>query len=88
MIGATEDETEINSVVSKLSNKEKAEKLDLGLALGNGEVALSELVPAFSVFTRDGTFIPLRYTKAASPKEIEYSKVYNFLSALYKILSS
>ena len=26
MIGATEDETEINSVVSKLSNKEKAEK--------------------------------------------------------------
>lgn len=52
----------------------KAEKLDLGLALGNGEVALSELVTAFSVFTRDGKFIPLRYTKAASPKEIEYSK--------------
>lgn len=31
---------------------------DLGLALGAGEVPLYELVPAFSVFVRDGFFLP------------------------------
>lgn len=35
---------------------------DLGLALGAGEVRLSELVTAFSVFVRDGKFIPLNLT--------------------------
>lgn len=35
---------------------------DLGLALGAGEVRLGELVPAFSVFARDGKFIPLNLT--------------------------
>lgn len=34
----------------------------LGLALGAGEVRLGELVPAFSVFARDGKFIPLNLT--------------------------
>lgn len=32
-------------------------KADLGLALGAGEVSLYELVPAFSVFTRDGIYL-------------------------------
>ena len=32
-------------------------KADLGLALGAGEVSLYELVPAFSVFTRDGVYL-------------------------------
>ena len=32
---------------------------DLGLALGAGAVSLYELVPAFSVFVRDGKYIPL-----------------------------
>ena len=36
-------------------------KADLGLALGAGEVSLKELVPAFSVFVRDGTYLPLNY---------------------------
>ncbi len=36
-------------------------KADLGLALGAGEVSLYELVPAFSVFVRDGAFLPLTY---------------------------
>ncbi len=36
-------------------------KADLGLALGAGEVSLYELVPAFSVFIRDGAFLPLTY---------------------------
>lgn len=35
---------------------------DLGLALGAGEVNLAELVPAFSVFVRDGKYIPLEYS--------------------------
>ncbi len=34
---------------------------DLGLALGAGEVSLKELVPAFSVFVRDGVYLPLCY---------------------------
>ena len=34
-----------------------------GLALGNGEVSLWELVRAFSVFPRGGFFLPLKYTE-------------------------
>ena len=34
---------------------------DLGLALGAGEVSLYELVPAFSVFVRDGLYLPVRF---------------------------
>ncbi len=37
-------------------------KADLGLALGAGEVSLYELVTAFSVFVRDGVFLPVSYT--------------------------
>lgn len=46
------------------------EKANLGLALGAGEVSLEELTRAFSVFTRDGRYIPLRYksTDPAPPK--------------------
>ncbi|WP_197018238.1 transglycosylase domain-containing protein [Treponema sp. C6A8] len=36
-------------------------KADLGLALGAGEVSLKELVPAFSVFVRNGNYFPLKY---------------------------
>ena len=35
-------------------------KADLGLALGAGEVSLYELVPAFSVFVRDGFYLPIK----------------------------
>lgn len=35
---------------------------DLGLALGAGEVNLAELVPAFSMFVRDGEYLPLEYS--------------------------
>ena len=35
-------------------------KADLGLALGAGEVSLYELVPAFSVFVRDGFYLPVK----------------------------
>lgn len=45
------------------SLKPQAHLVDLGLALGSGEVPLIELTPAFSVFTRDGKYLPLCYEK-------------------------
>ena len=47
----------------------QADVVDLGLALGVGEVTLAELAPAFSVFVRDGVYLPLSYEKH-SEKEI------------------
>ncbi len=38
-------------------------KADLGLALGAGEVSLYELVPAFSVFVRDGFYLPVKVSQ-------------------------
>ena len=38
-------------------------KANLGLALGAGEVSLYELVPAFSVFMRDGFYMSLKYNQ-------------------------
>jgi penicillin-binding protein 1C len=43
------------------SLKESAQDAGLGLALGNAPVSLMELVRAFSVFPRDGIFIPLTW---------------------------
>lgn len=45
-------------------------KADLGLALGAGEVSLAELVTAFSIFPRDGQYIPLNFLSGqnTSPK--------------------
>lgn len=48
----------------------QADIVDLGLALGVGEVTLAELAPAFSVFVRDGVYLPLSYEKH-SEKEIK-----------------
>lgn len=47
---------------------------DLGLALGAGEVSLYELVPAFSVFVRDGVYLPVSIKM--SNKLTNGSKVY------------
>jgi len=44
---------------------------DLGLALGAAEVSLYELVPAFSVFTRDGIFLPLQTTAFTQKQTVE-----------------
>ena len=51
----------------------RGQNADLGLALGAAEVSLYELVPAFSVFVRDGFFLPFRITTAqpeAEPRQI------------------
>ena len=42
-----------------LKENNRGLQADLGLALGAGEVSLYELVPAFSIFTRDGVFFPI-----------------------------
>ena len=55
------------------SLRETGLQADLGLALGAGEVSLSELVPAFSVFTRDGIYLDLQYLQ--SNKDISYKKL-------------
>ena len=39
----------------------------LGMAIGNAEVSLLDLVHAFTVFPRGGTFLPLAVTPAQSP---------------------
>ena len=49
-------------------------KADLGLALGAGEVSLKELVPAFSVFVRDGAYLPLTYIQ--NQKLTNVSQIY------------
>lgn len=48
----------VNAGFDSLSN---SENLGVGLALGNGEVSLWELVQGFSLFNREGNFIPLRF---------------------------
>jgi len=48
--------------------------LGVGLALGNGEVSLLELVQGFSVFSRGGDFIPAGYS--ATVEKPERRKVY------------
>lgn len=42
---------------------------DLGLALGAGEVSLAELVCGFSVFPRDGVYLPMSFEKDAAQEE-------------------
>lgn len=45
------------------SLKPQADVVGLGLSLGSGEVCLKELVPAFSVFAKDGMYQGLRHIK-------------------------
>lgn len=40
---------------------ENSYKTQLGLALGAGEISLDEFLPAFTVFARDGKYIPLEF---------------------------
>ena len=44
---------------NSLKKDDQGLKADLGLALGAGQVSLYELVPAFSVFVRDGLYLPV-----------------------------
>ena len=51
------------------SLKETGKAADLGLALGAGEVSLLELVRAFSVFSRDGMYLPLKFSRDTKEKK-------------------
>jgi penicillin-binding protein 1C len=50
------------------SLEQSAESAGLGLALGNAPVSLEELVRAFSVFPRDGVYLPLTTTCVAEDR--------------------
>ncbi|MCL2880286.1 MAG: penicillin-binding transpeptidase domain-containing protein, partial [Treponema sp.] len=61
---------------------QSAESAGLGLALGNAPVSLEELVRGFSVFPRDGLYIPLRYElsqnkTSGDAAEIEPVRIYS-----------
>ena len=63
---------------TSLKKDDRGIKADLGLALGAAEVSLYELVPAFSIFVRDGIFLPLRITPADSnSKTLESRQIFS-----------
>ncbi len=73
----------VESYLKKLSDlgfeslKKDGKKADLGLALGAGEVCLAELVPAFSVFVRDGKYSPLNFTGYEELKNDKILQIYS-----------
>jgi len=52
------------------SLKQSAQDAGLGLALGNAPVSLMELVRAFSVFPRDGIFMPLTWELDGTQRQV------------------
>ena len=58
------------------SLEQSAENAGLGLALGNAPVSLEELARGFSVFARDGIYIPLTWEAGGSRKNSE-AKTHN-----------
>lgn len=74
------DKLGIDTYIQKLKNLEfnSITNIDygLGLALGNAEVSLFELVQGFSVFPRDGVFLPLKPT-VAEENTLAPKKVYS-----------
>jgi len=53
------------------SLEQSAQDAGLGLALGNAPVSLMELVRAFSVFPRDGVYIPLTWELGGADKKYQ-----------------
>ena len=65
------------------SLKESAASAGLGLALGNAPVSLLELVRAFSVFPRDGVYIPLTWESGAGKQGGANNGSENFSARIY-----
>jgi penicillin-binding protein 1C len=65
-----------------------AEDAGLGLALGNAPVSLLELVRAFSVFPRDGIFLPLTWELQAEVKQKDESQKRIFSADTSRIICS
>ena len=59
------------------SVEHSAHDAGLGLALGNSPVSLLELVRAFSVFPRDGIYIPLTWQMTDNSNHTESYRVYS-----------
>jgi len=68
---------------------ESAQDAGLGLALGNAPVSLLELVRAFSVFPRDGIFLPVIYDMGAVNNYLQkYSARQIFMPNTSRIICS
>jgi penicillin-binding protein 1C len=65
-----------------------AEDAGLGLALGNAPVSLLELVRAFSVFPRDGVFLPLTWELQTAGKQADESQERIFSADTSRIICS
>ena len=52
-----------------------------GLALGNGEITLRELVQAYAVLARQGIYRPLKYVMADEPRQEENRRIFSAESA-------
>jgi penicillin-binding protein 1C len=48
-----------------------------GLALGNGEITLLELIRAYAVLARQGTYRPLAYSMTAAPRQPETRRIFS-----------
>ena len=59
------------------SIENSANDAGLGLSLGNAPVSLLELVRAFSVFPRDGLYLPLTWQKTDEKPEKEERRIYS-----------
>lgn len=70
--------------------KESVFRADLSMALGAGEVSLLDFVPAFSVFVRDGKYIPLEYFSEKNSfqknEKLKYEQI--FSSDVSRIIAS
>ncbi len=49
----------------------------MGLALGNGEITLLELVQAYTVLARQGTYRPLKFLMAEEPRPEDTRRIYS-----------
>jgi penicillin-binding protein 1C len=70
------------------SLKSSAEDAGLGLALGNAPVSLEELVRAFSVFPRDGVFLPLTAEQVTDDRITEPNTVQIFSADNARLICS
>ena len=59
------------------SLEQSAEDAGLGLALGNAPVSLFELVRAFSVFPRDGIYLPVTWELRDSAADEEMQRIFS-----------
>jgi penicillin-binding protein 1C len=59
------------------SLEKTSEEAGLGLALGNAPVSLMELVRAFSVFSRDGVYMPLTWELGGAERQDRIKRIFS-----------